>query len=222
MFANDDLSLIYNSGSYNSANKKNYNNGDNSNDSNNSNYNYNNNNNNNTSIYFQTQNIRRQLFNLNNLTLNELKLKWFELYKTAPNNLSRNYLIKGIAYKIQSLACMSDTSEYELKTSVKIAKDKLISKSSYGYKQFDNGIIWKAKNVNLLPPAGSIIRTCYKGRDYVVKVVSSNADNINSTNSTMFEYEGNLYKSLSAIAFKITGVRWNGYVFFKLKKTLKQ
>ena len=217
MFANDDLSLIYNSGSYNSANKKNYNNGDNSNDSN-----YNNNNNNNTSISFQTQNIRRQLFNLNNLTLNELKLKWFELYKTAPNNLSRNYLIKGIAYKIQSLACMSDTSEYELKASVKIAKDKLISKSSYGYKQFDNGIIGKAKNVNLLPPVGSIIRTCYKGRDYVVKVVSSNADNINSTNSTMFEYEGNLYKSLSAIAFKITGVRWNGYVFFKLKKTLKQ
>ena len=137
--------------------------------------------------------------------------------------LSRNYLIKGIAYKIQSLACMSDVSDYELQTSLKIAKDKLISKSSYGYKQFDNGIIGKAKNVNLLPPAGSVIRTCYKGQDYIVKVVSCNTDNnINSTNSTMFEYDGNLYKSLSAVAFKITGVRWNGYVFFKLKKTLKQ
>lgn len=214
MFANDDLSLIYNSSSYNSANKKNY---KNSNDINSSNYN----NNNNTSISFQTQNIRRQLFNLNNLSLNELKMKWFELYKTTPNNLSKNHLIKGIAYKIQSLACMNDVSDYELQTSLKIAKDKLISKSSYGYKQFDNGIIGKAKNVNLLPPAGSVIRTCYKGQDYVVKVVSSNADNINSTNSTMFEYDGNLYKSLSAVAFKITGVRWNGYVFFKLKKTLK-
>ncbi len=209
MFANDDLNLIYNSSSCNSASNKNYNN---------SNYN-----NDNTNISFQTQNIRRQLFNLNNLTLNELKLKWFELYKTAPNILSRNYLIKGIAYKIQSLACMSDVSDYELQTSLKIAKDKLISKSSYGYKQFDNGIIGKAKNVNLLPPAGSVIRTCYKGQDYIVKVVSCNTDNnINSTNSTMFEYDGNLYKSLSAVAFKITGVRWNGYVFFKLKKTLKQ
>lgn len=209
MFANDDLNLIYNSSSCNSASNKNYNN---------SNYN-----NDNTNISFQTQNIRRQLFNLNNLTLNELKLKWFELYKTAPNILSRNYLIKGIAYKIQSLACMSDVSDYELQTSLKIAKDKLISKSSYGYKQFDNGIIGKAKNVNLLPPAGSVIRTCYEGQDYIVKVVSCNTDNnINSTNSTMFEYDGNLYKSLSAVAFKITGVRWNGYVFFKLKKTLKQ
>lgn len=209
MFANDDLNLIYNSSSCNSASNKNYNN---------SNYN-----NDNTNISFQTQNIRRQLFNLNNLTLNELKLKWFELYKTAPNILSRNYLIKGIAYKIQSLACMSDVSDYELQTSLKIAKDKLISKSSYGYKQFDNGITGKAKNVNLLPPAGSVIRTCYKGQDYIVKVVSCNTDNnINSTNSTMFEYDGNLYKSLSAVAFKITGVRWNGYVFFKLKKTLKQ
>ena len=53
-------------------------------------------------------------------------------------------------------------------------------------------------------------------------MVSNNADNINSTHSIMFEYDENLYKSLSAVAFKITGVRWNGYVFFKLKKTLKQ
>jgi len=212
MFVNDDLKLIYNSTSYNSANNKNYNNSNNSN--------YSNYNNNNTNISFQTQNIRRQLFNLNNLTLNELKLKWFELYKTAPDNLSKNHLIKGIAYKIQSLACMSDVSEYELKTSIKIAKDKLTSNSCY--RQSSCGVVEKVKNVNLLPPIGSVIRTCYKGQDYIVKVVSNNIDSVNSLNSTMFEYEGNLYKSLSAVAFKITGVRWNGYVFFKLKKTLKQ
>ena len=162
----------------------------------------------------QNQNIRRQLFNLNNLSLNELKMKWFELYKTAPINLSRNYLIRGIAYKIQSLACMSDVSDYELQTSIKIAKDKLISKSDY--KQSSYGVIEKVKNVNLIPPVGSVIKTCYKGQDYMVKVVFA------TDNSTMFEYEGNLYKSLSAIAFKITGVRWNGYIFFKLKKVLKQ
>ena len=131
------------------------------------------------------------------------------IIKTAPINLSRNYLIRGIAYKIQSLACMSDVSDYELQTSIKIAKDKLISKSDY--KQSSYGLIEKVKNVNLIPPVGSVIKTCYKGQDYMVKVVSA------TDNSAMFEYEDNLYKSLSAIAFKITGVHWNGYVFLKLK-----
>ena len=32
-----------------------------------------------------------------------------------------------------------------------------------------------------------------------------------------FEYQGRPYKSLSAIARDITGVRWNGWVFFGLK-----
>ena len=32
-----------------------------------------------------------------------------------------------------------------------------------------------------------------------------------------FEYQGRPYKSLSAIAREITGVRWNGWVFFGLK-----
>jgi hypothetical protein len=33
-----------------------------------------------------------------------------------------------------------------------------------------------------------------------------------------FEYQGRPYKSLSAIARQITGTRWNGLVFFGLKK----
>ena len=32
-----------------------------------------------------------------------------------------------------------------------------------------------------------------------------------------FEYQGRPYKSLSAIAREVTGVRWNGWVFFGLK-----
>lgn len=33
-----------------------------------------------------------------------------------------------------------------------------------------------------------------------------------------FEYEGRPYKSLSAIARAITGTRWNGWLFFGLRK----
>jgi hypothetical protein len=33
-----------------------------------------------------------------------------------------------------------------------------------------------------------------------------------------FEFEGRKYKSLSAIARHITGMRWNGYRFFGLRE----
>ncbi len=34
-----------------------------------------------------------------------------------------------------------------------------------------------------------------------------------------FEYKDKIYKSLSAIASDITGTRWNGWIFFGVKKT---
>lgn len=34
-----------------------------------------------------------------------------------------------------------------------------------------------------------------------------------------FEYKDKLYKSLSAVASDITGTRWNGWVFFGIKKS---
>lgn len=34
-----------------------------------------------------------------------------------------------------------------------------------------------------------------------------------------FEYKDTLYKSLSAVATDITGTRWNGWVFFGIKKS---
>ncbi len=37
-----------------------------------------------------------------------------------------------------------------------------------------------------------------------------------------FEYNGKSYGSLSAIAHRVTGTRWNGYVFFGLRQEPKQ
>jgi hypothetical protein len=36
--------------------------------------------------------------------------------------------------------------------------------------------------------------------------------------ATAFEYQGKQYGSLSLIAQRVTGTRWNGYHFFGLKK----
>ena len=58
-----------------------------------------------------------------------------------------------------------------------------------------------------LPLAGACLRRPYKGRDIVVRVLPRG-----------FEYEGAIYRTLSAVAKAVTGTHWNGYHFFNLKR----
>ena len=58
-----------------------------------------------------------------------------------------------------------------------------------------------------LPATGGTVERRYKGRDIVVNVRDEG-----------FEYDGKLYKSLSAIALEVTGTKWNGWTFFGLAK----
>ena len=60
------------------------------------------------------------------------------------------------------------------------------------------------KHNNLI--AGTKIHRIWNGTVYEVEVLKDG-----------FEYQGQRFRSLSAIANKITGTRWNGLKFFKLK-----
>lgn len=56
-----------------------------------------------------------------------------------------------------------------------------------------------------LPIPGSAIHKEYKGKTHVVRVLRAG-----------FEYEQERYKSLTAVAKKITGLQWSGFEFFGL------
>jgi hypothetical protein len=58
-----------------------------------------------------------------------------------------------------------------------------------------------------LPAPGTILARRYKGHIIQVKVLTKG-----------FEYEGTLYRSLSAVAKAITGSHCNGYLFFRLSE----
>lgn len=81
--------------------------------------------------------------------------------------------------------------------------EKLINK----YKKsntFDLKNIQKSKKI--LENGTKLIRE-FKGEKYEVSVLDNG-----------YEYNGKIYRSLSAIANLITGTRWNGKVFFGVKK----
>jgi hypothetical protein len=56
-----------------------------------------------------------------------------------------------------------------------------------------------------LPPPGSVITRRYKGAVVQVKVLQGG-----------FEYAGEVYGSLSAVAKTVTGSHCNGFLFFRL------
>lgn len=58
-----------------------------------------------------------------------------------------------------------------------------------------------------VPPVGTVVRRVFDGKTHEVTVRAEG-----------FEYEGRQYKTLSAIANQIAGSRWNGFLFFGLKK----
>ena len=58
-----------------------------------------------------------------------------------------------------------------------------------------------------VPPVGTVVRRVFDGKTHEVTVCVEG-----------FEYAGRKYKTLSAIATQIAGTRWNGYLFFGLKK----
>ena len=61
------------------------------------------------------------------------------------------------------------------------------------------------RNDPRLPLPGTTLSRAYKGVDVRVKVLDEG-----------FEYEGEAFKSLSAVAKAITGTHTNGFLFFRL------
>ena len=54
---------------------------------------------------------------------------------------------------------------------------------------------------------GAVITRQYKGETFMVRILPDG-----------FEYDGEVYRTLSAVAKTITGTHWNGYHFFRLGK----
>ncbi|GHU29162.1 hypothetical protein FACS1894152_7430 [Bacilli bacterium] len=144
--------------------------------------------------------MRKQLFALSGLRTEELKARWHDIFKTPPPYYSRPILIKDLAYKIQSLYYSDVPSNDELKQNGRAAKKKLTESSG------------DSQKVTILPPVGTVIKKEYRGSEYLIKILGDG--NV--------EYNGAIYRSLSALAFKITGTKWNGKVFFGLVKNKKE
>lgn len=128
------------------------------------------------------------------MPLPELRKVWSEYWGVKPHRyIGRQLLEKSILFKQRELAGQGLTSEQRARL------DQLVK----SYKRNPKNL---AESTNRLKPGTRLEKTI----DGVRHVVTVLADG--------FEYKGQKFSSLSIIASTITGTRWNGWVFFGLKK----
>lgn len=133
--------------------------------------------------------IIRQVLDLEHKTSAELREIYNSLFNDkCNNNACKSQLQPKIAYRLQELS-MGVLSEDTKSKLDSISKGKTTS---------------ARKHSDLLP--GTKICREHGGVMHQVEVLHDG-----------FEYGGQKYKSLSAIARKITGTRWNGPKFFKVR-----
>lgn len=140
-----------------------------------------------------TDTVLAQLAALKNAPIARLKQKWRDLFDLEPPPYNRRFLENRLAYRIQELAYGGLSAE-TIERLDAIA-DELEGKAPKRHGQLD-----------IRPIAGTRLVSEWKGVEHCVTVRQED-----------FEYQGQPYKSLSAIARRITGTRWNGLVFFGLK-----
>ena len=142
--------------------------------------------------------VLRQLATLNAMTLEQLREKWLDLYGSDPPPYKKQFLIKRLAYRIQELSYggLSEAAKTRLQ---QVAQDDPMAR-------VDVRVSVKRPSKNGFLPGTRFVRI-WKDRRYEVLAQEKG-----------FEYDGRIFRSLSAVAREITGTRWNGRLFFGLKK----
>src|SRR5947209_1648088 len=134
------------------------------------------------------------LARLPELAFSELRQHWCALYKSeASPHLSRELLLPAVAYRLQEIALGGLRPERQRQLRHIAAQFN------------ETGEIRRRTRVEL--KSGTRLVREWQGRTYEVLVLDDG-----------FSWQSTHYRSLSAVARKITGTPWSGPLFFGLKQ----
>ena len=155
--------------------------------------------------------IHHEISALQKLTIQQLRARYAAVYGEGTSASNRTWLIKRIAWRLQALA-EGDLTERARRRAAELANDADLRSSPPRDRQAAVAATDRTETAVLpfkaddrLPPVGTILTREYKGAVVQVQVLQQG-----------FEYAGQVYKSLSAVAKAVTGSHCNGYLFFRM------
>ena len=156
-------------------------------------------------------NISKEITALERMTLPDLRRKYAEAFGESTTSRHKPFLIRRIIWRMQANE-EGGLSERARQRARELAADSDVRLTAPRNKAAAPGGPTIVETLQIaqderLPMPGAIITRPYKGATIEVRVLPHG-----------FDYEGEIYRSLSAVAKKVTGTHWNGYHFFKCGK----
>lgn len=152
--------------------------------------------------------LGKEIAALHGMTTTQLRNRYLETFGESTRAGNKTWLIKKIAWRLQALA-EGDLTQRALQRAAELANDAdlrvIQPKETSPAPRVTIPLVSPADR--RLPKAGTVIQRQYKDKTLLVTVLADG-----------FEYEGDKFGSLSAVAKSITGQHVNGYHFFRLAK----
>jgi hypothetical protein len=152
--------------------------------------------------------VAEQVEALTSMTVSELRERYAEVFGEPTRSHHKDQLRKRIAWRLQANE-EGGLSERALRRAEELANESdlrmLAPKGGGTGLALGRTVIGKLspKHDQRLPMPGAVLKREYHGRTLSVTVLTEG-----------FEYEGTVYRSLTAVAKAITGTHWNGFHFF--------
>ena len=167
-------------------------------------------------------NLAHDIAALPTLSVAQLRHRYAEIFGEPTNAAHKGWLVKRIAWRLQARA-EGDLSERARQRAAELANDADLRLSPPKPQAMSTpetaapapdgstapGPVPREPD-RRLPLPGAILTRPYKGQQLQVTVLQSG-----------FAYGGQVFASLSAVAKAITGSHCNGYLFFRLTKTME-
>jgi len=160
-----------------------------------------------------TVDMNKEILTLRRMTAGELRGKYAELFGEKSRSGNRDWLFRRCAWRVQALAEGGLSERARLRAQdlareadIRLLPPKDMTMTSAAGTTTATGRIAIRRDARLPMPGATLLRV-YKGHEYNVTVLPNG-----------FEYEGESYRSLSAVAYAITGSHWNGFHFFGIQK----
>lgn len=156
-------------------------------------------------------NIEREVERMQFMSVNELREKFCEVFNEPTSARNKAWLIKRIAWRMQANV-EGGLSERARRRALEIANEADLrmmpprEPKPHASKPVVHTVVTPVASKpsrNLVP--GQSLQRVYKGRNIVVTVLDHG-----------FQWQGEKYKSLTAVAKAVTGKHWNGFNFFRV------
>jgi hypothetical protein len=148
--------------------------------------------------------VDRDVKALKGMSVPKLAEKYLELYGEPTRSRNRQHLIKRLTWRTQELAYGGlDAGALNIISKLGDMLPEGWRRRLAGQQQPTSET---APRDPRLPPVGTVLKRVFEGITHEVRIGTED-----------FVYRDQRFKSLSAVARRITGTPWNGFLFFSLK-----